>query len=124
MPSHAEKVAVVEAYVAAFAASDGAAAAALYAEDCRVEDPVGSPPLLGQTAVLAFYTGAMSTGAKLTLQGPVRTAANFAAFAFSVDLNYGGSDVRIDVIDIFEFNDAGKVTSMRAFWGPENNHVT
>ncbi|NND68495.1 MAG: steroid delta-isomerase, partial [Halioglobus sp.] len=26
----------------------------------------------------------------------------------------------INIIDVFEFNDAGKVTSMKAYWGPES----
>ena len=26
----------------------------------------------------------------------------------------------IQVIDVFEFDDAGKIASMRAYWGPEN----
>ena len=28
--------------------------------------------------------------------------------------------MHIDVIDVFKFNADGKVSSMRAFWGPEN----
>ena len=31
-----------------------------------------------------------------------------------------GKKARIDVIDVFEFNDAGRVQSMKAYWGPEN----
>jgi steroid delta-isomerase len=26
----------------------------------------------------------------------------------------------MDVIDVFEFDDQGKVCSMKAYWGPEN----
>jgi steroid delta-isomerase len=26
----------------------------------------------------------------------------------------------IEIIDVFEFNDSGKVISMKAYWGPEN----
>ncbi|HBQ39884.1 MAG TPA: Nuclear transport factor 2, partial [Halieaceae bacterium] len=25
-----------------------------------------------------------------------------------------------DVIDVFEFNDEGKISSMKAYWGPDN----
>ena len=28
--------------------------------------------------------------------------------------------MKIQVIDVFEFNSAGKVVSMKAYWGPEN----
>jgi steroid delta-isomerase len=29
----------------------------------------------------------------------------------------------MDIIDVFKFNDAGKVELMRAFWGPENTRT-
>jgi nicotinic acid phosphoribosyltransferase len=47
-------------------------------------------------------------------------AADHAAFAFSVHLNFAGGDKQIDVIDTFRFNDANQITEMRAFWGPGN----
>jgi steroid delta-isomerase len=28
--------------------------------------------------------------------------------------------MNINIIDVFEFNDNGKVSSMKAYWGPEN----
>ena len=52
--------------------SDPAMAAAIFAEDATVEDPIGTPLKAGKAAILEFYTGAMATGAKLVLQGPVR----------------------------------------------------
>ncbi|QKS01409.1 SgcJ/EcaC family oxidoreductase [Sphingomonas sp. CL5.1] len=119
MPSHEDKVRVVETYIAAFAKGDPEAVVALFAEDATVEDPVGSPARHGRDAIRAFYVASMATGAKLTLEGPVRTAADYAAFAFSVTLNYGG-EKRVDVIDTFRFDDAGKVIEMRAYFGPAN----
>lgn len=113
--------AAVHGYVAAFERSDPDAAAALYADDCTVEDPIGSV-IKGRLAVRAFYAQAMATGAKLRLEGPVRIAANNAAFAFSVNLSFDNSPKRIDVIDIFKFDAAGKIVEMRAFWGPTNMH--
>jgi len=65
---------------------------------------------------------AVQTGAKLTLSGPVRTAANSAAFAFSVHVAAAEPPRRIDVIDTFTFNSNGQIGAMRAFWGPENVH--
>jgi steroid delta-isomerase len=31
-----------------------------------------------------------------------------------------GEELTISIIDVFKFNEAGKVVSMRAFWGPNN----
>jgi steroid delta-isomerase len=120
MTTHEDKVAAVEAYVDAFAKGSADAVAELYAEAGTVEDPVGAAPIVGRDAVRAFYARSMQTGAKLTLHGPVRTAADFAAFAFSVAIPSGDGTMLIEVIDTFQFDDAGKVVAMRAYWGPQN----
>lgn len=120
MPDPEKMTAAVHAYVEGFAKADPAMVAALFAEDATVEDPIGSPIHHGRAAIHAFYTGSMQTGAKLCLEGPVRVAADHAAFAFSVHLNFAGGDKQIDVIDTFRFNDANQITEMRAFWGPGN----
>lgn len=122
MIDHAHKVRTVEAYVAAFDAGDANAAAALFADDATVEDPVGSALVSGIDAIRAFYSKSMQTGAKLRLDGPVRGGDRYAAFAFTVLLNFQGGEKQIEVIDTFAFNDAGKITQMRAFWGHENMH--
>ncbi len=122
MIDHTHKVRIVEAYIAAFDKGDPSAAAELFAENAVVEDPVGTPVHHGKDAIRAFYANSMKTGAKLSLDAPVRGGANYAAFCFTVTLNYAGGDKRIEVIDTFAFDEAGKVTEMRAFWGPENMH--
>lgn len=122
MPDTASMEATVHAYVAAFDRSDPDAVAALFAVDATVEDPIGSPPHVGREAILAFYTASMQTGAKLKLDGPVRIAGDYAAFAFSVLLHWDGTDKRVDVIDTFRFNEAGEVIEMRAYFGPANMH--
>lgn len=121
MPTPEQMTAAVHAYVAAFDKGDAEAAVALFANDATVEDPVGTPPKVGIDAIREFYTASMQTGAKLHLQGPVRvTANNHAAFAFQVRLRMNETDMTVDVIDIFRFDDAGKVAEMRAFFGPTN----
>jgi steroid delta-isomerase len=120
MPTPEAMTAVVHAYVEAFARGDADMAAGLFADDASVEDPVGTPPICGKAAIAEFYRGAMATGAKLRLDGPVRAAAGHAAFAFHVDLDWQGARQRIDVIDLFRFDDAGKIAEMRAFFGPAN----
>lgn len=122
MPDPDKMVAAVHAYIAAFDQGSADAVAALYAEDATVEDPIGAPLQRGREAVRAFYAESMKTGAKLTLEGPVRVTGDYAAFPFSVHLTYDGDAKRIDVVDTFRFNDANQVVEMRAFWGPTNMH--
>lgn len=119
MPTHEEMVRVVERYVEAFDNEDPDMVVALFAADATVEDPVGMPAHHGADAIRAFYTRSMTSSPKLTLDGPVRTAGNFAAFPFTVRLNYGG-EKKIDVIDTFRFNDKGEIAEMRAFFSPQN----
>lgn len=120
MPDPARMKAAVHAYVAAFEAGSADAVAALYAEGATVEDPIGAPVHRGRAAIRAFYAESMKTGARLSLEGPIRIGADHAAFAFAVHLDFDGGSRRIDVIDTFRFNEANEVVEMRAFWGPTN----
>ena len=124
----------VKAYIKLFNDQDAQGIVDLYADDATVTDPVGTPPKEGKEAILAFYTMAVKNGAKLELVGPTRIAGNSAAFPFrctvggmthvdadvavEVELPKGG--MTIDIIDTFAFNDEGKVTEMKAYWGPPN----
>lgn len=113
---YSDKVAVVNRYVEAFDKADMNIIRDIYASDAVVEDPVGTDLHVGIEAVCAFYEGALSSGAKLVVTGPVRSAGNTAAFPFQVKMG----EMSIDIIDIFEFNDEGKIISMKAYWGPDN----
>jgi len=124
----------VQAYFDLFNAQDAQGIADLYADDATVTDPVGTPAKEGKEAILAFYSLAVKNGARLTQNGSTRIAGNTAAFAFTVsvgamtnvdpdiavavELPKGG--MTIDVIDTFYFNEDGKVTEMKAYWGPGN----
>lgn len=114
---------VVLRYIAALNAADLDAIVALYADDAVVEDPVGSPPKQGLAAIRAFYAASCQMQLQVQLQGPVRAVANEAAFAFTVSFVYDGQRTEIAPIDHFRFNEAGKVTHMRALFGPMNTRV-
>ena len=111
--SNEQKIAAVHKYIEAFSNADMNLIKEIYADNAVVEDPVGSEPYVGIDAIIGFYEGAFATGAKLELSGNVRCAGNAAAFPFKVLME----GVDISPIDIFEFNDAGKVVSMKAYWG-------
>ena len=118
MPSEQTMKAAMQAYIDCFNRSDAAAIADLYSEDATVEDPVGSPVKKGKAEVAAFYKMAVATGAKLKLAAPIRAShGKSAAMAFDVQLNMPTGEAIIQVIDVMTFDEAGKFTSMRAFWG-------
>jgi len=112
----ADKIAVVEKYIQAFANNDISLIKEIYAEDATVEDPVGSEVRHGIPAIVEFYQQGFGAGAKLEITGPARCAGNAVAFPFCVSV----AGMKIHAIDVFEFNIGGKVTSMKAYWGPEN----
>jgi steroid delta-isomerase len=116
MPSQEQMKAALQAYIDGFAAGDADAVLALFAEDAVVEDPVGTPEKRGEE-IAEFYRGAIGMGAKLSLDTPIRGShGSSAAMAFTVEM----PGARISVIDVFTFDDEGKVTSMRAHWGPDD----
>lgn len=95
----------------------------LYADTATVEDPVGSKVLMGMEALRKFYTGAVNIDLKLMRIGQVRVAGVEIAFPFQLIMNYEDVPMITDIIDVFRFDEAGKIVSMRAFWGPTNRRV-
>jgi steroid delta-isomerase len=111
-----DKIAAVHKYVEAFAKADMDIIREIYAVNARVEDPVGTEPHEGIDAICAFYEGALASGAKLALTGEPRCAGNAVAFPFQAQT----AGFTLDIIDVFEFDEQGKVNSMKAYWGAEN----
>ena len=116
--------AVAERYAALITAHDADGVADLYADDAIVEDPAGSSPLVGRPEILAFYRGALERVRPegVTVTGPVRILADGGTAAVPLQSRSlrDGRRVAVDIIDVFTFDDAGLITSMRAYWGPEN----
>lgn len=121
MPTEQTMRQAMQAYIDLFNVSNDTAIADLYADDATVEDPVGTELKTGKAAIAAFYKMSVATGAKLKLAAPIRAShGNSAAMAFDVELNMPQGRAVIRVIDVMTFNEAGKFTSMRAFWGKED----
>lgn len=110
----------VNTYINAFEEKNLDAIIDLFAENCWIEDPVGTEKKEGKTALRAFYQGAIDMGAVGKLESEIRVAGNEAAFAFSIDVDTGDGIMSIRPIDVMTFNNEGKITSMRAFFGPSN----
>lgn len=113
-------IAAVNGYIEGFSNQSVDAIMDLYADNCSVEDPVGTPLKDGRDAVRAFYEASMTTGAQLSLEGPIRVAGKEAAFPFKAVVTLGDTTMEIHVIDVMEFNEEGKIVKMRAFFGEDN----
>ena len=121
MPSASDNATTVHAYLDLVGTGQADAIADLYADDATVEDPVGGGEVhIGRQAVHGFYAGLAGTKGKaevVTLRALGHEAAFF--WTLTVDLGESGA-MRIDIISVMTFDDAGKITSMKAYWGPEN----
>lgn len=118
MITEAHMKSMLENYIEAFNSGSPSAVAELFAENATVEDPVGSEVRHGRKSIEEFYGYAVGTGAKLSLDAPIRASkSNYAAMAFTVSVNYQGRDSKMRVIDVMSFDESGKIASMRAIWG-------
>jgi len=116
-------IAAINTYLDSFAKKDLDAIVNLYADDAWVEDPVGTPRKVGKAALREFYQIGVSMDITAELESDIRIAGNEAAFAFCVSVNTGNGILKISPIDIMTFNDEGKITSMRAFFGERNQKM-
>lgn len=112
--------ATIHVYVASFEQGDLETMLNLFADDAMVEDPVGSPPVTGKDALRVFFQRGIALETRLTLEGAIRIAGNQALFPFRARCLWEGKVTIFECIDMFSFDDAGKVSSMRAYFGPEN----
>lgn len=114
--------AVVHAYVRALNEADLEGIVALFADDATVEDPIGSEPHRGRAAIRSFYASSLRLPLQVALEGEVRAVADSVAFPFRVSFEMDGRRTTICPIDVFRFNEAGRITEMRAYFGPANMH--
>jgi steroid delta-isomerase len=107
-------------YVDAISSHDIEAVCSFFAADAIQEDPVGHEPYIGLDAIREFFMIGFSADIKAELIGSARCAGNAVAFPLSVTFGAGDAVMKLEAIDVFEFNEAGKIQSMKAYWGPEN----
>lgn len=114
---------VVEQYLALVASGTAAEIVALYAEDATVEDPVGADPLTTREAIRAFYSG-LEGLARRTRLLTLRTAGGEAAFHFEMVTTVGDTSYTLAPLEVMTFDDDGKITSMRAWWGDDDMTIS
>ena len=123
MPSPEEIRSVMERYAKLMCDGDADGIAALYSDDCFVEDPVGGDPIQGIEAVRGFYA-ATSPNLLVEVSGPICVAGNHCAMPMLAELTMNDQKSYIDVIDVMTFDDDGKITSMKAYWSPMDMRST
>lgn len=118
--AQAERIrATVTAYLDAVASGVATDVAALYTENATLEDPVGSEPRVGRAAITEFYK-AIETTENTTELFTLRISGANAAFHFRVTTKVAEQTYEIEPIDVMTFDEAGRITTMRAFWAPSD----
>lgn len=110
---------LVERYLARHAATDLEAVVMLFADDARLEDPVGSPVVCGRSAIRAFYRSAHARNGRLAFEriGPLLAGGDELALHVRARLERDPSSPGMDVIYTFRLDrDAGRILSLRAFF--------
>ena len=126
-------LATVETYFKCFNSENPEGITDLFTENATVQDPYPAPAKSGKAAILAYYQGAAKKGTQLVQKSPTMLAGNRATFAMTVEVEGMTAEknvtdaalptgkMEIDVIDMFEFNEEGKITAMTAYWDAEIN---
>lgn len=122
LPTREQMRDAVERYLSAVAGGSPEEIADLYAPDATVEDPIGSEPHRGREAIVDFYRPLSVLDRSTRLQ-EFRAAGGTAAFRFEVDVVVPGRRITTAPIDVMTFDEAGRITSMRAIWSPEDVQI-
>jgi len=109
----------VNRYIELLAKGNADDIAALYSNDATVEDPVGTEVRRGRDAIRGLYAdiGDYDRDSELVW---FLVAGREAAFLCRVTVTDGNSRRRIEGIDVMSFDKDAKITSMKAYWGPDS----
>jgi steroid Delta-isomerase len=117
MPSPEQVRAAIDAYAAAYRDNDRDAFLDVFADDGVIIDPVGTPAHAGREARGAFWDTVHQLTEKITFNvKDVVVCGNEGAMVFGIHAGSGDSGIVLDAVDIFEVDDDGKVTLMKAYW--------
>jgi len=117
MADRSHLVSVCDRYVQHVSDGDTEAILELYADDCWIEDPIGSEKKVGKDALREFYAGIskLDVNPVMARIGPVCVCGGEAAFQFRIDIDLGETKIAMTSTDLMTFDDDGRITSMRAF---------
>lgn len=109
--------ATIEQYCARFSARDKEGWLALWADDCTMEDPVGSPLRRGKDEIGAFWDTARGSAdaVDLVLTAPPIVVGEHAAFSFRIEVTAGDRRLGVTAIDVMTFDEDARITSQRAY---------
>ncbi|MFO0687715.1 MAG: nuclear transport factor 2 family protein [Myxococcota bacterium] len=106
---------VFRRYASFVSANDVAGIVSLYAPNATIQIPVGGPVHAGIDAVRAFYRD-NELARKLEITGPACVAGREGAVPMCATIARDGELLEVDVIDVAELDEAGRLVKLRAFF--------
>lgn len=123
-PAPAVMRAALEAYVERINRGDRDGVIALFAPGATIEDPIGTPAKTGD-AIADWFTDTVAFGTQIRPVAPIRGShADAAALMFDVTFQPPeGPPMLIRSLDVCTFDAEGRITSLKAYWGPEDVEI-
>jgi ketosteroid isomerase-like protein len=113
----------IRAYAAAWAARDRDAWLRTFAADATQEDPVGSPIRRGQREIGDFWDREMARYTSIEIvPREIFVIGHEAAMVWTINGVTEAGAVSFGGVDVFRFDDAGLISSVRAFWERDALH--
>ena len=113
---------VFETYTRAITATDVDTIVGLYAPDAKIEIPVGGGVRNGIDEIRAFYRD-NELAETIRVAGPSCVAGREGAVPLVARIRHEGKLMEIDVIDLAEIDEEGRVHSMRALFDLEGGRL-
>lgn len=114
----------MQAYADRINSGDQQGILALFAPNAVIEDPVGSEPKRG-AQIADWFADTVAFGTRIEPVVPIRGShAHAAALVFDVTFRtLEGARIRIRSLDVCTFDADARITSLCAYWGPEDMEV-
>lgn len=115
--------AICRAYADGLTSSDLDRVVSLFSSDATVRDPVTAPAVEGSDALRGYYDRAGHAVLDMVVSGPIGVAEDGSSAAMPIRAlvrRASGEMVIIESIDVFEFDPAGKISRLTAYYGSHN----
>ena len=115
--------AMIRAYAASWAARDREAWLRTFATAATQEDPVGVPVRRGHGEIGEFWDREMARYQSIEIvPREIFVIDHEAAMVWTINGVTDAGPVSFDGVDVFQFDDAGLISSVRAFWERTSLH--
>ncbi len=123
-PSAEQSVETLKTYIRAWASNDKALLLSIFADDCVLEDPVGTPAFAGHAGLSRFWDFAhQGDDRQLTpVLEEIRANGDQAVMRFTMQVRAPAINAGIDlsIMEHIQFAPDGRIAHLRAFWNEAN----